>query len=321
MFKCQYCGLNLQPSTVRHVQYCEKRNLNLSKEQIKEEFLRYNFPLIANKEILYREYSEEKKSLPTLKRKYGIGYNAVLFLLKYYNIPNRDSSEASNLAMPQRKQTNIKRYGADNPLGIGTEPYKKRNKTVLNKYGVSNIFAADEIKRKICSDEPYLKTYGETFHEFRSRRSREVWERKTDEQKNEWLLKSIWAAEPGRHSSKLESRICDILCDKNITFTSQFYLMGKYYDFCMPDIKMLLEINGDFWHANPQIYKETDEMKWPGGKLKCAGDLWAKDEEKRKIAVANKYKISYIWESEMKKINNLQLCELLVRRIDENCRN
>jgi very-short-patch-repair endonuclease len=31
--------------------------------------------------------------------------------------------------------------------------------------------------------------------------------------------------------------------------------IGKVYDFYLPELKILIEIDGDYWHLNPNIYK------------------------------------------------------------------
>lgn len=53
------------------------------------------------------------------------------------------------------KQTNIKRYGVENPFSFNGERYKK---FVKEKYGVDNVFQNEEIKEKIKKTN--LKKYG-----------------------------------------------------------------------------------------------------------------------------------------------------------------
>lgn len=321
MFKCHTCNKELVANGIGHIHHCPNKNTVLTKNEIKIDFLKYNFPNIAERDKLYTEYIINKKSLPTLKKEYNICYRAVQFLLKQYNITWRNSSQANNIAMPKRIQTNIEKYGAVNVLSKDTEIYKKRNKTVLDKYGVSNIFAAEEIKKRITSDELYLDKYGKTLHEFNTDRCKKMWAKKTDDQKNEWLKKSIWSKMADNIGiSKLELRIQNILYDKNITFTSQFPLGHKYYDFCLPDIRLLIEVNGDYWHANPRKYKETDHISYFKEK-KTAKSVWLKDEKKRQIALNNNYKIMYIWEDEIVNKDDTELTKLLVEKIDESCRN
>ncbi len=52
------------------------------------------------------------------------------------------------------------------------------------------------------------------------------------------------------------------------------------YNFDMVFDKLIIEVQGDMWHANPLFYKENDLIM---GKL-LAKDIWAKDERKKKKA-------------------------------------
>ena len=66
---------------------------------------------------------------------------------------------------------------------------------------------------------------------------------------------------------------------------------GTVYDFKIGNY--LLEVNGDYWHANPNKYKENDTFKFPKNELK-AKDIWEMDTYKKEIAESNGYKVIYI---------------------------
>lgn len=53
--------------------------------------------------------------------------------------------------------------------------------------------------------------------------------------------------------SKLNKRIFKILNKHHIYFISEFPIETKSYDIKFNN-NVILEINGDFWHANPKIY-------------------------------------------------------------------
>ncbi len=81
------------------------------------------------------------------------------------------------------------------------------------------------------------------------------------------------------------------------------------YDFVITDpIKICIEINGDFYHANPQKYKFDDVINIRGsdGKIK-AGQIWANDKIKKTVLESKGYRVYYIWESDWKKD---KFCEL-----------
>ena len=72
-----------------------------------------------------------------------------------------------------------------------------------------------------------------------------------------------------------------------------------------------MEVNGDFFHANPIKYKADDIIPLPRIK-KTAQELWDKDERKKKIAEKFGYQVVYIWENEINKCYDEKDLEILV---------
>jgi hypothetical protein len=71
--------------------------------------------------------------------------------LKRLNIPVRNVKQSHYMGGYKNRieKTNLKKYGAINPLSKGTVSYEKRNKTVKEKYGVDNVFQHTDVKEKI----------------------------------------------------------------------------------------------------------------------------------------------------------------------------
>lgn len=67
-----------------------------------------------------------------------------------------------------------------------------------------------------------------------------------------------------------------------------------FYDFCY--CNKIIEYNGDYWHANPRIYNESDILT----KGKTAKEIWDYDTRKIEFAKNNGYEILIIWDSEYK---------------------
>lgn len=70
-----------------------------------------------------------------------------------------------------------------------------------------------------------------------------------------------------------------------------------FYDLCYTKDKKIIEINGDFWHANPTIYNK--DFIHPLKKI-SASAIWEEDREKIKIAENYGYKIIVIWEKDIR---------------------
>ena len=99
----------------------------------------------------------------------------------------------------------------------------------------------------------------------------------------------------------LEALQAEALQRINIVFEEQFVLSDNrkfIFDFYIKEYNLLLEVNGDFWHANPNQYKLSDIINFPGG-VKLVEELWEKDKHKIQVAKNQGFKILTIWETEI----------------------
>lgn len=99
------------------------------------------------------------------------------------------------------------------------------------------------------------------------------WLKKTEEEKQiivDRLQKSMIQK---KKMNKIENKIKNLLEDNDINFIPNKYINGFYVDFFLIDFNLVIECDGDFWHANPKFYenknlhliqiknKERDERK------------------------------------------------------------
>jgi len=320
MLYCPFCKKEFDPS--RHIYACKQRDKTLSNEEIRYQHLLFNYPEIAQKEIFIEKYITNQYSYPELKRKYGLDYRAIAFLIKHFKIPSRDIRISMNLFKTREKvkKTCYKKYGAINPLSKNTDPYHKRNQTVLQKYGVKNIFQYDEIIQRIHSDKYYLEKYGLNFGDFKKKQMKYIWSHLTDEEKNHWLNISLHGEKSRRNNtpstSKLETRIQSILDRSKIVYTKPFFIHPYWYDFYLNEFKIILEIQGDYWHANPSMYYPDDLIHYISTKI-TAQNIWDKDKKKADIAKQKGFLVIYIWESEMIILNEKELKSLIIQKLRE----
>ena len=105
--------------------------------------------------------------------------------------------------------------------------------------------------------------------------------------------------------------------DVNVTL---FYADGEHWrysksntlyflDLFIPEIKYVVEINGDYWHCNPKMYDEDYEHQLI--KL-TAKEIWERDKIKQN-AITNEfgYDLDVIWESEIRKDRNVVIFNLV----------
>jgi hypothetical protein len=233
--KCPFCN---QDKLNRHLIFCKENKTKLSKIDLRVYYLEHNFPLIAKKDNLIKQYVNDKLSLNKLSEIYGIDFNSIKFLLNYHKIKIRSYSDGALNSMEQREKTNIERYGAKNVLSKGTEKYHKRNQTVKEKYGVDNVFQISEIIERINGDELYLEKYGISVSEFRKNITSKFWNsfeneeekqkfiNKCNEKKIETSLKNYGVDHPRKNKS-ISDRIKKTCMEKYGTefiFQSDFFL-------------------------------------------------------------------------------------------------
>ena len=71
--------------------------------------------------------------------------------------------------------------------------------------------------------------------------------------------------------------------DKNISKNNRTILETMELDIWLPDIRVGIECDGTYWHADSRFFKPDDIIKQTGHK---AIEIWKKDEEKNDLAKA-----------------------------------
>lgn len=166
---------------------------------------------------------------------------------------------------------------------------EKRKKNNLEKYGVTCLFKKQDFRKKY-EDDYFLKN-GVT----------------TTQNATKHLLK--------KRSTKIEEKIKEILIKNLIQFKKNFFVRSgaekkdfKIYDFYLKEYNLLIEADGDYWHANPAIYKDK---KLNEIQIKNINN----DVLKNKIATKKGFIIIRFWESE---INQHNFESLLIEKIKES---
>lgn len=109
-----------------------------------------------------------------------------------------------------------------------------------------------------------------------------------------------------RLDTKIQLKVNDILDSMNIRYEREkrfdFYSCDNY----LPDYNLIIEVMGDYWHANPNIYNDL------GRKLNhVQRRTILKDKQKKSyIKGTEGISILYLWESDIKK--EPQKCEKLI---------
>lgn len=169
--------------------------------------------------------------------------------------------------------------------GTDKDSREKRKQSYVKNYGVSHDWKSPEVRKK-C-EETTMMLYGDTSLNLARQK----------------LL---------GQGTRIEKIIELILINNNIQFKKQFRLYindleYRTYDFYIIEKKLLIEADGDFWHANPQIYNKNNLHEIQKINLK-------NDELKNELAIKLNYKLIRFWENEIK---NTNFETILLNKINE----
>ncbi len=237
----------------------------------------------------------KKKKKETCSNRYGVIHN--------FLIPE----------IVEKRHEALTNYFADKEKMMNS--WKKCIQTINEKYGenIQNPAQLSFSKEKISKAHLELNAHKtiEQKHEMTSA-GRKIWHEtflNLTDQERETLWKSRLTE---GFISSLEKRICEILDTMQIKYSTQIFIEKINYDIVINDI-IFLEVQGDYWHANPLMYETNDRMI--GGKL--AKEIWKKDERKKQNILKRKKYFYEIWESDMSKMTNEDLKIWLTLVINE----
>ena len=275
-------------------------------------------------EFLYHEYIEEEKSASQISREMGFcKATEVKAKLKEYGIKERTLKESRKTKgyIEQCKKTSLEKYGTEYHTMKNSTIRQKIFDGVKEKYGVDNVFQADAVKEKI--KETCLERYGVEH----ASQAEEIKERAKNTcikkygvdnaAKNIDIInktKEKWMNNPKSfsHSSPFADEFFSQLISKlgstdHIhchTLGKEYSVMSKekllyFYDFVDTLKGKVIEFNGDYWHANPEVYSK-DWINTHNGLV--ASEIWARDSEKIKtIKEERGYSVLVIWEKDVRR--------------------
>lgn len=233
---------------------------------------------------------------------------AIIQILNFLDIPIRKLNESQKQLRRLKKleQQSIQKYGVKN-ISQSVIIKKKKAETFIEHYGVDNIRKYKpfyDYVNKIC-----IERYG--------KRRISGFENKTDEEKEIIINKIINTfIEKGLYSknvwtSSLEKRFIKIFEENNIDFKLHFFIDKHPFDFLYKN-SILIEINGDYWHCNPNKYDKSFKNRTG----KTAEEIWKRDNEIKDIALKHKYKFITFWETDIKEMTDKEILDKLDSLLD-----
>lgn len=270
--ECKICNLRA-PTLGPHI-----RNHNISIEEYKNKF---------NCEIISKNYSKifsekikgDKNPGYQHGGKLSVFSNNFIHFTEYSKEKAINASKITKTLNPHKENTKIEYY-----LNEGFS--KKEALKQLTKRQTT-------FSKKIC-----IEKYGEDEGLQIWKERQKNWQNNINS-KSEAELKLINKKKMFKGGiSKIENSIREEL-EKHYKIETQLVLRTKenkyfIYDICFKD--KIIEVNGDYWHANPDLYKSDTIMK---ENLK-AENIWIKDKIKKENAEKHGYKILSVWEKDIK---------------------
>lgn len=282
-------GCNKELGNVPHYRSCNPQNL--SKDQVKEWVFEFNFkPFIEEHgEKIKFMYLIEQRSVNELSDLFKISWGKMSKVLNKLGVDIRNIAESTATTRTRQKYQNtcIARFGATNALSKNTTAYHKRNQTVKDTYGVNNVRQTTMVKDKIT--KTMLDRYG--------------------------VRRIAKFSKFHKHTpNRLEARVSSALTHLDISHTFSHYIKRRQFDFLITGTKILIEVQGDFWHANPKYYSSHDNIKFFGS-IKTAQSIWNLDAIKKQIAESYGYTVIYLWESDINNMNDDELEKWLLTQL------
>lgn len=306
--KCPFCKHKINRYDGKHIYNCASNKKFDRKADIKYQYLLYNHPFISVKNNLFVEYVVKNKSLPDIRKEYGISYNNAIFLLDLFEIKRRDMRTSSKtISVKKYKKTCLEKYGKDNFSKIKKNIKKNNFDTIIN----NNKSLYEQIKDMVYSQKTDILKKALERDNILKKETSEIykkyyayWNNLNDEEKNKLINKG----------ELLENKISNCLDKLNVTYMRNFTFSRMKFDFKINN-NILIDVNSDFWKANPLYYRENDKMNFPFKKI-VAKKIWQKDESKNRIMAERGYRVIVLWESDFKNLNDDELLSFLTKKMN-----
>jgi very-short-patch-repair endonuclease len=129
----------------------------------------------------------------------------------------------------------------------------------------------------------------------------------------DWQTKNILPS--ASRDTKPELQLADLLRVSGFKFVKQMSLPRVYCDFYLPEYNLIIEVDGDYWHANPDRFSPDDII---GPKKTSARQIWANDLQREERIKSHGFRVMRIWASSLKTKTAQQLVEDIVRHCEKS---
>ena len=329
LYTCPKCQTKHNIRKIRS--HCIKRCLMTDKEW-------YSYILGDKQESILKDFINNEINFQPLCKMYNVSPEWLSsFLFRYHKLKKRSISETRKTGGYKNgyRETCITNYGVENP-SMSVEIKERKKDTFLKNFGYSNNFCNPDVQAKAQSRIDYSKAsdsckktvnekYGVNYVtqiESVKEKLRHSWERR----KAEWAKGNFIDSQSIIYKSakfvskpemRLQSAIRDIIAESDLKFNS--WLEGVNVDILIQSKKIAIDFNGDFWHANPAKYCDSDTLYHDkfGSPVK-AEQARQKDEKRVNKLNEHGYNVFVVWESDIKGKSDIEIVQILTDIIENN---
>ncbi len=258
MIKCLECGIE-KLSIVKHF----KNNCSISLQEYKQKYL--------NAELISETIRFKSAKKGELNGRYKGNYKYCECGQQIRNV----SINCKNCTYKNRAGTFAGKFHSDETKKQMKLSAAKRDKTTIFKLPTPDPLKISEIQKKHWAKFSY----------------------------EERILKLSKWIEAGRKNgqkyskTKIENKVFEFLESLNLQFIKRNITIKRFNVDFFINKTYIIECHGDYWHCNPEIYKNDFYNK----SLRCTSkEKWVKDEHRLNL-LKKDFKVLVIWEAEIHK--------------------
>jgi very-short-patch-repair endonuclease len=107
-----------------------------------------------------------------------------------------------------------------------------------------------------------------------------------------------------KNMSQLEKDFMSILDTLGIEYQSQYQIGTKFFDFYIPKQNIIIEVDGDYHHCNPEIYKKPQ--------YKLQRKAIVNDHKKNKLCEERGIQMLRFWENDIRNRSQIVIAKLVM---------
>lgn len=251
-----------------------------------------------NKGMSNKEFFGNQKAIEISKKLSRKSKN--YFSDPYYEISRRNRNEKISDSLKGRKIT----WSTYDRTGI---PHSEETKILISQKIKQNYIDDPSLKDKVRHVGKQNHMYGKHHSEETRKKISETLKKRYSNDLNLKEMLRLNGAKSmlsqNRKRPKTELEVQKFLYSKGIEFQDNYIIKYYEYDFFVPQYNILIEVQGDYWHANPEIYSEKKLLLHQKEKR-------IRDIQKRTFAENMGFQLIEIWEKDIKNGNFDVLGEL-----------